>query len=138
MPYPPAIQQFVDSIGLLDRPERIQALIDLGKSFKRPARPQPYPEDNRVPGCESEVFTWCTLQNGRLKIEVAVENPQGLSAMALASLLEEGLEGQPPSAADSLDDDLVYALFGRELSMGKAMGLANTVRQIRAQAAKLA
>ncbi|MBL8067566.1 MAG: SufE family protein [Armatimonadetes bacterium] len=137
MPYPPAIQQFVDSIGLLDRPERIQALIDLGKSFKPPARPQPYPEDQRVPGCESEVFTWCTLQNGRLKIEVAVENPQGLSAMALAALLEEGLEGQPPSAADSLDDDLVYALFGRELSMGKAMGLANTVRQIRAQAAKL-
>lgn len=138
MPYPPAIQQFVDSISLLDRSERIQALIDLGKSFKAPARPQPYPEDHRVPGCESEVFTWCTLREGRLQIEVAVENPQGLSAMALAALLIEGLDGQLPSTADSLDDNLVYALFGQELSMGKAMGLANMVRQIRAQAAKLA
>lgn len=138
MPYPDAIQEFVDHLALLDRTDRIQSLIDLGKSYVAPHRPKPYPEERRVPGCESEVFTWIGTGPQGLSVEIAVENPQGLSAMALAELLRSGLEGLPPTEANKLDDELVYALFGRELSMGKALGLANTVRQVKAQAALLA
>ena len=52
--------------------------------------------------------------------------------MALARLLEEGLENRP---AD-VPDDLVYTVFGRELSMGKNLGLTNMVRMVRQVASK--
>ena len=47
--------------------------------------------------------------------------------MALAGLLEQGLEGR----VAEVPDELVYEVFGRELSMGKSMGLTNMVRMVR-------
>lgn len=140
MPYPEPIQEFVENLSFIDdRAERIQALIDLSKSYKGADRKPPYPEDNRVKGCESEVFTWVTLNDDKtLNLEIVVENPQGLSAMAMAALLTQGLQNQPPVTAESLDEELVFSLFGKELSMGKTMGLTNLVRQIKAQSLNLA
>lgn len=139
MPYPEPIQEFVDNLSFIDdRAERIQVLIDLSKTYKAATREKPYPEDNRVRGCESEVFTWVTLNDDNtLNLEILVENPQGLSAMALAALLAEGLQNKPPATAESLDEELVFATFGKELSMGKTMGLTNLIRQIKAQSANL-
>lgn len=136
MAYPPAIQEFVDDLTLLpDRADRIQALIDISKSFRPSSRPKPYDIDHRVPGCESEVYVW--VEPG-LTLDIAVDNPQGISAMALAAVLQLGLEGQSPSAAESIDEELVFTMFGRELSMGKSLGLTNMVRQVKQLAAKLA
>lgn len=58
--------------------------------------------------------------------------------MAMAQLLLEGLQNQPPATANHIDEDLVAKTFGPELSMGKSLGLTNLVRQIKAQSLKLA
>ena len=86
MPYPEPIQEFIENIALIDdRAERVQVLIDMGKSFQPPAIEKPYPAENRVPGCESEVYTWVNLNTqSTLDIQIVVDNPQGLSAMAMA------------------------------------------------------
>ncbi|QYK53128.1 MAG: SufE family protein [Fimbriimonadaceae bacterium] len=139
MPYPEPIQGFIETLSFLeDRADRIQALIELSKSYQPAPHEKPYPTENRVPGCESEVYTWVSLKEGALDIEIVVDNPQGLSAMALAALLSEALQGKSPSSAESLDGELVFALFGRELSMGKSLGLTNLVQQVKAQSLKLA
>ncbi len=140
MPYPEPIQEFIENIALIDdRAERVQVLIDMGKSFQPTAIEKPYPAENRVPGCESEVYTWVNPNTqSTLDIQIVVDNPQGLSAMAMAQLLLEGLQNQPPALANLIDEDLVAKTFGPELSMGKSLGLTNLVRQIKAQALKLA
>lgn len=139
MPYPEPIQEFIENLSFLpDRADRIQALIELSKSYKPANHEKPYPADHRVPGCESEVYTWVALVDGGLDIQIVVDNPQGLSAMALAAILTEALQDKTPDAATDLDGELVFSLFGRELSMGKSLGLTNLVQQIKAQSMNLA
>ncbi len=126
---PPKLQELLDDLAMFpDRADRIEALIGFSREYRHPSPEEvPRTETARVPGCESEVFMG--LSDGRFRF--AVDNPQGVSAMALARILEGGLEARP---AD-VPDDLVYQVFGRELSMGKSMGLTNMVRMVR-EAAK--
>lgn len=143
MSLPPKLQQTLDDLALFpDRSGRIEHLIEIADDY-RPAPvdefPRPNPEENRVPGCESEVFVYTLLdKNNRLRLEFAVENPQGISAMALAAILKDALDGEPIQTLDQVPEDLPYLVFGRELSMGKSMGLTNLVRLIKSQATKLA
>lgn len=134
------LQAVLDDLNLFpDRADRIQALIDIADSFKNTTLTAPYPEEKRVPGCESEAFGFTTLDDQqRLVVNFAVLNPQGISAMAMAKILQEALNGEPPEVAQLIDPEIVYTIFGRELSMGKSGGLTNMVMLVRAQAAKLA
>lgn len=122
---PPKLQALLDDLAMFpDRADRIEALIEFSREYAHPGPDEvPRTERSRVPGCESEVFMG--LNEGRFRF--AVDNPQGVSAMALARILEEGLDSHP---AD-VPDELVYEVFGRELSMGKSMGLTNMVRMVR-------
>jgi cysteine desulfuration protein SufE len=139
---PPRLREFLDDLAVFtDRADRIEALVSVARRF-RPVpddvATRPFDEAHRVPGCESEVFVWALAgPDGRLRLEFAVENPQGVSAMALAVVLQDALDGEPPESAGRVPDDLVFELFGRELSMGKSLGLTNTVRAVRAWAARL-
>ena len=121
-----------------DRAERIEALIDIGRGFTNPGPDEvPRTEAARVPGCESEVFLKATPQpDGSLAIRYAVDNPQGISAMALAQMLQEGLSGASPAEIAQVPEDFVYEVFGRELSMGKSMGLTGMIRMAKAEAAR--
>lgn len=126
---PPKLQEILDDLSMFpDRADRIEALIGFSGEYVHPTADEvPRTEAARVPGCESEVFM--VVRDGRFRF--AVDNPQGVSAMALTVILSGGLESRP---AD-VPDDLVYEVFGRELSMGKSLGLTNMVRMVR-EAAK--
>jgi len=120
-----------------DRAARIQLLIDLGERFDEVRVPaavatRPYDEARRVPGCESEAFVF-TLprEDGSLDYFFDVENPQGISARALGVILGRGLSGVPLAEVARLESELVYTLFGKELSMGKSMGLMGMVTMVR-------
>jgi len=132
MPYPARIQEFLETLSFFpDRADRIQALIDIADQFE-PVPPEvatrPYPEEKKVPGCESEVYVFQSGSADKLAFHFAVENPQGVSAKAMAAILSQGLNGLSASEVATLDDQLVYEVFGRELSMGKSMGLMGMVR----------
>lgn len=124
--------QLSEHLGLVksvtDRSERIQLLIDLAQEFRPASRPKPYDEAHRVPGCESEVFIWANPEGDGWNFEFIVENPQGMSAMAMAHLLSEGLKGATVEQIERIPEDIVYDIFGRELSMGKSMGLMGMIR----------
>jgi len=128
-----------------DRTERIQLLIDIAGRFEdvppRISR-RPFPKEHQVPACESEAFVWAAPRpDGRLDFHFAVENPQGISAKAMAVILKDNLSGQPLEQVAAVPQDVVYQVFGKELSMGKSMGLMSMVGMVaalakRAQAAE--
>jgi len=129
--YPAKLQAMLDDLAFFtDRAERIDALISIGQKFVN-AGPDVVPrnETTRVPGCESEVYV--ALGPGR-RFLFGVDNPQGISAMALAQILDETLSGEPASEVAQVSEEVVYEIFGRELSMGKSLGLTNMVRMVRA------
>ena len=139
---PPRLSEILDDLSLFpDRIDRVQALISISERF-RPVTPdvatKPFAEHHRVPGCESEAFAWTSAPEGRLRLDFAVENPQGISAMAMAVILKDSLDGEAPAMAAQIPDEVVYEVFGRELSMGKSMGLMGMVQLVKAQAARLA
>ncbi|MCB1055705.1 MAG: SufE family protein [Acidobacteria bacterium] len=135
----PKLQEILDTLELFpDRVDRIQALISISERFEpvpEAVATKPYPESHRVKACESEAYVWALPQgDGTQRYRFAVENPQGVSAMALAVILDDGLSGEPLERVAAVPCDLVYEVFGRELSMGKSMGLMGMVNAVTAEA----
>lgn len=124
----PELAELVGMLSGLDRSGRIEALIALAESYREvPPRvaSRPFPEANRVPACESQAYVFTEPRpDGSLDLHFAVENPQGISAKALAAILARTLSGVSPAAVAAVPVEVVEQLFGRELSMGKSLGLA--------------
>ena len=135
MPAPEKLTRMLDMLDMVtDRNERIQLLIDVANRFEdvppRIAR-RPFPEEHRVPACESEAYVFAEERpDGTLDFHFAVENPQGISAKAMAAILDQTLSGAPPEEVAQVPADIVYRVFGRELSMGKSMGLMGMVGMV--------
>ncbi len=111
----------------LDRRLRAELLIEYADQFEPVAEDvaaKPYPESARAPRCESDAYVFATdADGGTLRFHFAVENPQGLSAKAWAVILDETLSRQPLEQVAAVPQDVIFRIFGRELSMGKGQGL---------------
>ena len=135
-PMPQKLTQTLDTLGLIaDRNERIQLLIDIAGRFREvPERlaHRPFGSAHQVPACESEAYVFTEPRpDGSLDFHFAVENPQGISAKAMAVILGETLSGAPVEQVAEVPQDIVYNVFGRELSMGKSMGLMGMVALVK-------
>jgi len=137
--YPEKLQRLLELFeSIPDRELRGDMLIDYAARFRgvpeRIAR-RPYPERNRVPECESEAYVWGEEhRDGTMKLHIAVENPQGVSAKAMSVILDETLSGLPPEQVVQVSSEIVYKIFGREVTMGKGIGLMGLVNMVQAAA----
>jgi cysteine desulfuration protein SufE len=134
---PPGLRAHLEMLELLpDRGDRIQYLISVADRFREvppEVAVRPFDESHRVPQCESEAFVWAVPRgDGSLDFHFAVENPQGISARALAVILGDGLSGEQASTVAKIPADVVYGVFGRELSMGKNLGLLGMLQMCHA------
>lgn len=133
---PEAFQKVLEDFQWADRTERIDLLIGYADRFKEvppTIATRPFPEEHHVQKCESDAYVWAEdLPNGTLKFHFAVENPQGLSAKAWAVILDETLSGQPLEQVAAVPCDSVFTVFGKEVSMGKGMGLMGIVDMVTA------
>jgi cysteine desulfuration protein SufE len=124
---PARLEELLEDFKFVDRHERAEMLIEFADEFEDvPERvaTRPFPEENHVTRCESEAFVWAEDQDdGTQKYWFAVENPQGLSARAWAVIMDRTLSGQPLEAVAAVPADVIFDLFGKELSMGKGQGL---------------
>ncbi len=123
----------------MDRSRRIQMLIDIGETYRVvPAEiaAPPYPQDRKVPACESQAYVWAVEQGPGLKFYFAVENPQGVSAKATAALIDRTCSGAPIEQVAAIPPDIIYEIFGAELSIGKNLGLTNMLAMCRHEAKK--
>jgi cysteine desulfuration protein SufE len=96
---------------------------------------RPFDKSHQVPQCESDAYVWAMkMPDGTLKLHFAVENPSGVSAKALATILERSLSGLPADQIAQIDPSIVERIFRQNLSMGKGMGLMSMVEAVRALA----
>ena len=140
-PRPPALASLLDHLRLIDdRGERIELLIGIADRYREVPESiasHPYSRERLVPACESEAYFWAEdLEGptGRFRVHFAVENPQGISARAMAVILDETLSGRPLAEVAGVSGDLPLEIFGRELSLGKNMGLTGMVEVVRSAA----
>ena len=133
---PASLQAVLDTFALFSDPtDRTNLLLDYADRFKEvPAAvaTRPFGKEHRIPHCESDAYVWAIKQpGGTLKLYFAVENPSGVSAKALASILDRSLSGLTPGEIASVSSDIVEQIFRQNLSMGKGLGLRSMVEAVR-------
>jgi cysteine desulfuration protein SufE len=115
-----------------DRTDMLLSYADQFKEVPPEVATRPFPEKNHIPQCESDAYIWALRQpDGTLKLHFAVENPSGISARALATILDKTLSGLPPAEIANVDCGIVERIFRRNISMGKGMGLMAMVDAVR-------
>lgn len=139
--YPEKLQEYVDDFGFVTtREERVDFLISIADEFERVPENiaiKPYNESQRVVSCESEAFVWAIdREDGTLDYHFDVLNPQGLSAMAMATILKQSCSGIPLEQIAEIDGDLVTVFFGKDVSMGKGLGLTGIINTVIYEAKK--
>jgi cysteine desulfuration protein SufE len=143
MPYPRKLQAVLDTFAMFpDTADRSNLLISYADKFREvppTVATRPFGEEHLVPHCESEAYVWAVPNpDGTLKLAFAVENPSGISAKALAAILDQTLSGLPPAEIATVDPDIVEQIFRQNISMGKGMGLMSMVQAVRTLAKRAA
>ncbi len=136
---PIKLQALLDEFAeIKEKSERYQMLIYLADDFTEvppSVATRPFPEQNKVPACESQAYVWVQSdENGKALLDFAVENPQGISAKAMAFILKDTLTGEPLESLLRVDENIVFDLYGKELSMGRSAGLTSMIALMKAQA----
>jgi cysteine desulfuration protein SufE len=135
---PDKLQQLVETFQMFDPADRTSMLLSYADQFKEvpPAiATRPFPKSHQIPQCESDAYAWAQkMPDGTLQLYFAVENPSGVSAKALAAILDRTLSGLPAREVATITPDIVEKIFRQNISMGKGMGLMSMVDAVRALA----
>jgi cysteine desulfuration protein SufE len=137
--YPDRLQAILDTFDLFPDPaDRTNMLLSYADQFREvppEVATRPFDRSHQVPQCESDAYAWARkMPDGTLNLHFAVENPSGVSAKALAAILQRSLSGLPAAEIASVDTSIVERIFRQNISMGKGMGLMSMVEAVRALA----
>jgi cysteine desulfuration protein SufE len=132
------LDQLIDMFQMFDPADRTSMLLSYADQFKEvppEIATRPFDASHQVPQCESDAYVWARKQpDGTMKFYFAVENPSGVSAKALAAILDKTLSGLPASEIAQVDCGIVEKIFRQNISMGKGMGLMSMVNAVQALA----
>lgn len=135
---PEKLQQLVEMFQMFDPADRTSMLLSYADQFKEvpsSIATRPFPKSHQIPQCESDAYAWAQkMPDGTLKLYFAVENPSGVSAKALAAILDKTLSGLPAADIATINTDIVEKIFRQNISMGKGMGLMSMVQAVGALA----
>jgi cysteine desulfuration protein SufE len=139
---PERLQAVLDTFAMFpdvaDRTNMLLSYADKYREVPPEIAARPFPKEHLVPHCESEAYVWAVPDSrGGVRLAFAVENPSGVSAKALAAILEQTLSGLAPDDIASIDPDIVEQIFRQNISMGKGMGLMSMVQAVRALAKRI-
>jgi cysteine desulfuration protein SufE len=137
----PRLQQLLDTFAMFpDQSDRTSLLLSYADQFRSvppDVATRPFDKAHQVPACESEAYVWSVPNpDGTIKLHFAVENPSGISAKALAAMLDKTLSGLPPEEIEKVSPEIVEQLFRQNISMGKGLGLMSMVNAVRTLAAR--
>jgi cysteine desulfuration protein SufE len=137
--FPPTLQSVLETFDMFpDQADRTNMLLSYADQFREvPAAvaERPFAASHQVPQCESDAYVWALKKpDGTLDLYFAVENPSGVSAKALAAILQRSLSGLPAAEIAKVDPSIVERIFRQNISMGKGMGLMSMVDAVRALA----
>jgi cysteine desulfuration protein SufE len=143
MSIPEKLQVVLDTFALFSDPaDRTNLLLSYADQFREvpvAIASRPFAQAHLVPHCESEAYVWAMAQpDGTMTLHFAVENPSGVSAKALAAILQRSLSGLPAAEVAQVNPDIVEQIFRQNISMGKGLGLMSMVQAVRSLAARAA
>ena len=91
------LQKLVAMFEMFDAADRTDLLLGYAGQFKDvppEIATRPFAKSHQIPQCESDAYVWAMKQpDGTLRLYFAVENPSGISAKALAAILDKTLSG---------------------------------------------
>ncbi len=136
---PPKLQDVLDTFDMFPDPaDRTNMLLSYADQFREvppEVATRPFDTSHQVPQCESDAYVWAMKEpDGTLRLHFAVENPSGVSAKALAAILDRTLSGRPAEEVANVDCSIVERVFRQNISMGKGMGLMAMVNAVQALA----
>jgi cysteine desulfuration protein SufE len=136
VPLPAKLQAVLDTFADFPDPaDRTDLLLSYADAFQEvppSVATRPFGQQHLVPHCESEAYVWALTQpDGTMKLYFAVENPSGVSAKALAAILDRSLSGLRPAEIAEVTPDVVEQIFRQNISMGKGLGLMSMVEAVR-------
>jgi len=138
MTYPEKLHDLLDMFELFDPADRTSMLLSYSDQFREvppEVAVRPFDRSHQVPHCESDAYVWAIRQpDGTLDLHFAVENPSGVSARALAVILQKTLSGVQAADIAAVDASIVERLFRQNISMGKGLGLMSMVQAVQSLA----
>jgi cysteine desulfuration protein SufE len=137
--FPAKLQQLLETFDMFpDMADRTAMLLSYADQFREvpvEIAVRPFAKNHQVPHCESDAYVWAVKRpDDTLQLYFAVDNPSGVSAKALAAILDKTLSGQPARDIASVGPEIVQRLFRQNMSMGKGMGLMSMVQAVQALA----
>lgn len=135
------LETLIPRFQAADRNTRLETLLDYSK--KLPPLPARYEAEkdlghNRVHECQTPVYLWVELDDGRVHIHADVprESP---TVRGFISLLARSLEGQPAEAVARIPIDLLDQLgLSETLGMTRTQGLTAILHRIKTSVASAA
>jgi cysteine desulfuration protein SufE len=130
----PTLDTIIPRFKAADRSTRLETLLDYSR------RLPPLPErleaekdrgDHRVHECQTPVFLWVELEDGKVHIHADVprESP---TVRGFISLLARTLEGASPEDVARIPDDLLDQLgLSETLGMTRTQGLTAILQRIK-------
>lgn len=130
----PTLDTIIPRFKAADRSTRLETLLDYSRKLP------PLPErleaekdrgDHRVHECQTPVFLWVELEDGKVHIHADVprESP---TVRGFISLLARTLEGAAPEDVASIPDDLLDQLgLSETLGMTRTQGLTAILQRIK-------
>ena len=130
----PTLDTIIPRFKAADRSTRLETLLDYSRKLP------PLPErleaekdrgDHRVHECQTPVFLWVELEDGKVHIHADVprESP---TVRGFISLLARTLEGAAPEDVAGIPDDLLDQLgLSETLGMTRTQGLTAILQRIK-------
>jgi cysteine desulfuration protein SufE len=135
------LEQVCREFSSLDARERLELLLEYAESM--PPLPerfaaQRHDEAHRVPECQTPVYLFTELEDGRLRLYADVA-PEAPTVKGFVALLQELVSGAVPDEVATLDIDVLRQLgLVEALGMMRMRGLHAVFQRIRNEARKLA
>jgi cysteine desulfuration protein SufE len=128
----PTLETIIPRFKAADRSTRLETLLDYSR--KLPPVPQHLDlerNEHLVPECQTPVFLWVEVENGRVHIYADVP-PEAPTVRGFISLLARTLDGVSPEEVARIPDDLLDRLgLSETLGMTRTQGLSAILHRIK-------
>lgn len=130
----PTLDTIIPRFRAADRATRLETLLDYSR--KLPPIPQHLEaqkgnDAHRVHECQTPVFLWVEIENGKVHIYADVP-PEAPTVRGFISLLARTLDGAAPEDVARVPDDLLDRLgLSETLGMTRTQGLSAILHRIK-------
>lgn len=128
------LNDLMKELGELDPEEKLEWLVEFAQELpdvSAEKRADPLRETCRVQGCQTAVYLWVSVKEGRIHLEADVPRQSPL-VRGLVALVVRGLEGASIQDGLDLPDDMVARLgLSSVLGMTRQKGFREVIARIK-------